>query len=311
MKLHLAIRCRWPVVFSLLMLLTSCGNPTPGAPPTTTRLVAIVTPSPRATRSLPCSTPGSGTLTATPLLLHSPSALPTLSPGPTLTAIQRRAFVEEMLRTNGGCELPCWWGVMPGQSKWQTVKDRFTAYGGFAFELPHPERLFDYRVRVVFVEQDGIVQTIQVIGEVFRGATSDHFAQDWSRYSPDQVLGRYGRPSQVMLSLVPAFEVDSAPYYQLVVLYEEIGTAIRYIGPATYSEPAIQACLIFERVDAVYLWLQSPDQETPLVQQAMVPDEMPYFRSLEEATGISVETFYETFREPNRGGCLEGPPTGP
>ncbi|MCP4538783.1 MAG: hypothetical protein GY832_16745 [Chloroflexi bacterium] len=49
-----------------------------------------------------------------------------------------------MLETNGGCDLPCWWGVTPGQSEWQTVMDLTETLGGFAFDMPHPDRLFDY-----------------------------------------------------------------------------------------------------------------------------------------------------------------------
>jgi hypothetical protein len=98
-----------------------------------------------------------------------------------------------------------------------------------------------------------------------------------------------------MIEVVPTIEPGSSPYYILAILYDQLGFSVRYIGPATYGESLIRVCYIFNQVTDIDLWLQSPKQVTPLVQGAITPDEMPYFRSLEEATGMSLEKFYNTF----------------
>ena len=39
---------------------------------------------------------------------------------------EMQAYVREMLQTNGGCELPCWWGIIPGKTSWKEMQAAFT-----------------------------------------------------------------------------------------------------------------------------------------------------------------------------------------
>jgi hypothetical protein len=258
------------------------------------------------------STPGIGASTPSlesPTSLPSPSISPTLTPAATLTAGERQALVKELLQTNGGCELPCWWGVVPGQTDWQTVREQFIQYGGFIFQIPHPERHFDYRVRNNFAPREEIVRFIHVEGRVFVGATSEQFAQDWRRYSLSQILMRFGEPSQVILQLAPPTDGHAA--YLLHLYYSQLGIGVGYFGLATFENPVIQACPTFDSIVGIDLWLQAPEEEVALIDRALTPDEMDYFRPLEEATGISIEEFYNTFSVPESQVCLEGPSTWP
>ena len=208
-----------------------------------------------------------------------------------------------MLETNGGCELPCWWGIVPGKTDWQSVKERFTAIGGFVFEIPSPERLFDYYIDLSFEHSHGVVESITVMSEIARGYTSKHFAQDWRRYSLDQVLTRYGEPSQVHIQLVPAIEPGAPVYYNLALVYDHLGFFINYEGPAVHEPPVMRACPRFEEVTLIVLELQvSRPGESVLEPQEEYP-----FPTLEEATGMNVDAFYEVFRDADSDTCLESP----
>lgn len=292
---------KYIVFMLLLVLLTSCTDP---SVPT----ILPATPSAVPT-SLPTTPSQPPLLVTTSVSMEIPS-VPTPISYPTLTAEERQAFVREMLNTNDGCELPCWWGVVPGQSDWPSVLDRFIGYGGFVFDFSHPDRLFDYRVSLDFDEQAETIQSIQVTGEIPGGTTSEHFAQDWHRYSLDQVLTRYGEPSQVMLQWVPPLEGGNPPYI-LLVFYDHLGFAVLYLGSATYDGTAFEVCPAFDQVTYISLWLQASDNETSLMERAITSDEAPYYRFLEEVTGMSLEVFYNTFRSPDSQVCLEGPPTLP
>lgn len=285
-------RFQYIVVFLLLVFLVSCKVP------------RIPTP----VSSAPMPSPVPPTINPSPTHTFVSS---TLTPAATLTADERQTLLKEMLQTNGGCALPCWWGITPGQTDWQTVRNQFIGYGGFVFEMPHPARPFDYSVDLAFDQKDGVVRFINVRGGVFTGATSEHFARDWRRYSLDQVLIRYGEPSQVMLQLTPPMEAGSPAGYALDIYYDELGIAVRYLALATYEEMMIRACPVFDHITGIDLWLQSPEEEASLVGRAIAPDEMAYFRPLEEATGMSLETFYDTFSNPDIQVCLEGLPTLP
>jgi len=211
-----------------------------------------------------------------------------------------------MLETNDGCELPCWWGIVPGRSEWQAVLNRFIAYGGFAFEIPHPTRSYDYMLDLSLDHQNGVVQSIHVMSFITPGGKSDHFSQDWHRYSLDQVLTRYGQPSQVMLKLSPN---PPGPYYpySLFVFYDHLGILIRYSGSAIPGEP-FRICPKLEEVEHLNLWLQPPGEGPSLLElanldRAVLAQMLP----LEQATGMDIQTFYETFREAEAAVCLESP----
>lgn len=264
------------------------GTPLPIAP------TCSPSPVPSPTLEPPTSVPSPSPVPAarTPILTRTP-------PSPTLTADEEYAYVQDMLTTNGGCELPCWWGITPGESSWQDANDRFP-YLNFQFQFP--EELGDYDVHLTLTEEGGLVQFIEARGYCFPD-DCDRFAQDWARYSLDQVLSRYGAPSRARIALVLPVEPGGPIYYILYVFYDDLGVGLRYMGPAVAQGEVLRTCFSFEDIT---LWLQSPESSTPL-EHAIGPDEWSFAVPLDEATGMSVEEFYETFRQP--GACLEAPPT--
>lgn len=46
-------------------------------------------------------------------------ALPSPTSYPRLEENEAHARVVELLKTNGGCRFPCWWGIVPGKTHWQ------------------------------------------------------------------------------------------------------------------------------------------------------------------------------------------------
>ena len=156
--------------------------------------------------------------------------------------------MQEMLKTNGGCDLPCWWGIVPGQTDWQILKSRFVVYGGSAFDGSKFTPPLGYRITHSFVQNNGIVESIQVMGEVLGNTASDGFAQDWRLYSLDRVLTHYGVPSQVWVFLLPATEPGVTPGYGLTVTYVHLGFSIYYEGPAGVSRLKVRACPLINRV---------------------------------------------------------------
>lgn len=296
--------------------LVGCSIPLP--PPRKTPspvAVTLFTPLPSAVLSpgpeLPTSTPEPIAVPATRMFY--PTWTPRTTLAPTLTADRERAFVIEMLETNGGCELPCWWGITPGETGWQIVKNLFDSVGKRTNDVLYPDgtvghgsRNFevsydgyrDYYLRHAFYERAGVIQSIQVEGALY-GNASEHFAQDWHRYALDQVLTRYGKPSQVRIHLFP---FDN-PYYGLTLVYDHLGFMVYYQGLAVRELPLVRACFRFDDVTSIHLTLQSPQSGRPLLGLS----ELDPSRPLEEVTGMSVEMFHETFKNPDSDVCFESP----
>lgn len=241
------------------------------------------------------------TLTPVPTPTSRPTPIPTLhhTPRPTLTTTEKYSYVQEMLGTNAGCELPCWWGIIPGESDLQDANDRLL-YNIYQF----PQDLGGYEVFFSLSEESDLVQSLNVEGYCFPDNCGP-FARDWARYSLDQVLSRYGTPSQVRITLALPIDSGGPTYYELYILYDNLGVGIHYKGPAVRQAELLHTCFSFSHIT---LWLQSPESSTSL-EQTVGPEEWFFHVPLEEATGMDIEEFYETFQ--HTGACLEAPPTFP
>ncbi len=156
------------------------------------------------------------------------------------------------------------------------------------------------RVSIVslnFSEGDKVVESIQAAGEVFRGFESERFAQDWRYFSWSEIMMKYGAPPQVWIAFTPRVESGAPVYYDLALVYDQLGFQINYLGPAVYSETMERACPRFDEVSSIVLTLDEPRTEES--------DPGRFFHQLEDAVGMSVTTFYETFKHMDRDSVLQ------
>ena len=84
-------------------------------------------PEPTATRRPP----------STPIPTLAPTA--TVVPVPALEIDDQAEAIGYLFDSNYGCALPCWWGIVPGETKWQAVEDFL---GPLAIEVEHQENLW-------------------------------------------------------------------------------------------------------------------------------------------------------------------------
>lgn len=239
---------------------------------------------------------------------------------PSLTVDEKEISARTMLEDNGGCELPCWWGITPGGTTLQTLQEKFgpyktvfplsfgtVLYDGPYFEILNSESQQDYHFNLAFTEEDGVIQLVEVRGQAYTHTPYGLFAQDWQRYSIDQILARYGVPSHVKVSFSPPSEPGAPPGYTMTIAYEDSGFWIRYHGSATYDGTLVRVCPAFTAVNYIVFHLQSREFKTTVFW----PDLGGYERTLEEATGMSLNTFYDDFKDASDQSCLESPPTLP
>jgi hypothetical protein len=257
-------------------------------------------------------------------------------------------LVADLLADNGGCELPCWWGITPGVTPWAEAQQMFLSYGksvstyeatpdwGIAHKVGlfgrHERYPFDYLVEHTLYERDGIVSMIGIHGHTpgwpaDEWSVSERFIPDWQRHSLDQVLARFGQPSQVLLH----YWAESAPPpFSVAVLYEDRGILIEYMGLNQWEEvegeqalDPILICPQRSHVTDINLWLRSPEQQADMTL-ADVPGFTDVFSqfgggylgllgfrstpTLEEATGMSVDEFARIFADPGTDACLRASP---
>ena len=78
------------------------------------------------------------TATETPLptktATSTPTATPTLTPLPTISPSQRGQAYNDLMGSNGGCTLPCWWGFELGKTSLGEVRQLYTAFDTYISE---------------------------------------------------------------------------------------------------------------------------------------------------------------------------------
>lgn len=217
-------------------------------------------------------------------------------------------MVQELLENNGGCKLPCWWGITPGKTTWAEARkflESFSIYvgetGGVQVPLPAPysnAKFMDHGYSI----KNGIVEFIRIY----------NFNLAPNYYLP-KFLETYGQPSEIWIQTFSQEEIGQQNF-TFDLLYLDKGILIEY-GIATPIKDAtvegkLKNCLRGADSPFIYLWspennkMSSQDVRQKFINTRWPPAEP---KPLFEATGMDIKTFYETFKNPNTNVCLETP----
>lgn len=192
--------------------------------PTMNRPPETASPTVAATRIQPTE---SATSTLSP---------PTPTPKPTLTGEQKTAMLTELLQLDSSCPLPCWLGIVPGESQLEPVLTRFKELGFRVGSTSAGLRgADDFIVAQDFGSSEGIVTTIEVTGgydsqDEESLAFSQTFTRGWQDYSMKEMLDRYGIPSHVFLYSPYRPDPGGGPSYHLIMIYDSQGVVVEYDG---------------------------------------------------------------------------------
>jgi hypothetical protein len=313
----------------LLVLLVSVACDSKAAVPTVSPLIipsatAIRVSSPTLTLVPPNTPTSPPTATSTPMPKPTLTLVPHPTPGPTLTKDEEQTLVLKLLKENSECRLPCWWGFTPGETAWLTAEKFFLSHGkrigryydsqgtvySVDFFIPnHGSQINqDYYTTKGDVIDVITVRAVPAVHDEKLDYGDAQLAGDGFLYMLSQMLTTYGQPSEVLLETFTGTPDGGRPPFSLLLFYPEKGILVRYHGPAEKTGKTLRLCPSQADVGLV-LW--SPESSMTLDHLPNLGNEivgdMSWFRSLEEATGMSVEQFYQSFARPNNKRCLETP----
>ncbi|MFH2102744.1 MAG: hypothetical protein ABIJ39_05235, partial [Chloroflexota bacterium] len=286
------------LLFVLILILGSC-QPVQNTPPVPSPSVA----SPAATLT---ATP-EPTTTSTPTSTAMPTFLPPLPVG------TPEEVVLELLRSNHGCQLPCWWGIMPGVTTYPQVTTLLEplakrplyiggspmTYGLLGAEFTLQEiysSLTEVRLDIDFIE--GIVQSIVVYGFEIPDL-----------YDVGRIMDQFGPPEDILISTVQTNIYPSLPFI-LFMFYPDLGMFLSYSVDGYSNGQTIRACLDtwVSYVPSFYLWSPGVTETmADVLEMWAIKFDWFVLHSLEEATGMTVEAFYETYRHPAADPCINTP----
>lgn len=308
--------------YGAIMFLVSCATYTATPLPNLSETNVPFTPSPTDPVQLPTmiattlavsSTPPQVIPTSTSFVLPTkgPETLPTISPDVV------KSFVFELTNENQNCLLPCFWSIAPGKTEWQDAEAFLStfaysmSYGapdGTFSELPVggsfiawmylflPETSnapFSY----AFDVRDGIVTMV------------DAYILPVPNSTLKAILNEYGKPTEIWLLTANA-PMDDVLGFSLTLFYGQHHFMLEYSNwDGEITDGKVRGCLTGEESSHLVAW--SPDEELTFAEttEGLHEPRRPiiYNLPIEEATEMSVETFYETFKNENEPICLETP----
>lgn len=312
----------------LMVMLTGCGLPAENVA-TTSSSVPVTTTS--ATEMLQSTLTPTATSTPTPSSTHT--AVPTL---PVEDARQR---LLELLANNGGCQLPCLWGITPGISTnvearnilmpLSSIAAPETTYFGLLHGIPvgaitslYVENELRLNAGIGYdVFDDG--DTVRSIGFRVREekmVTDSYgnlygepvfdfppFAKRVEYYSLSHVLSKQGIPDSVMISFyLPSDNPSFAGGFEIALLYPEKGIWVHYTMPLYSLAGTQRGCPASAHVEMDLYPSGNPEAFYLLLEETDWARMKHGYKSVEEATSLSVEEFYQTFRNPTDK-CIETP----
>jgi hypothetical protein len=277
-------------ILLLLIILSGCISEKV-KPPVPSSTPSVITPLPTKTY-IPNTPTVTKTATLPPTSTHTSTATltmtPTETPQPTLLPEERNTLIRELLATNGGCRLPCWWGIVPGKTPWPEAEQLFshlrlyitdylisensTDHELGTFDPSHPE----IEITHSYIERDGLVYFMKIIA---RGLIDNaYFKKTWKNLSPENIVSLYGTPSRVWLWSIAYFPESPAGtemQYQVWLFYDELGFLAAYTGLVPYK-PTYHICPTFGGVGQIYeleLYIKPPASTAPLETLTRFPSQ--------------------------------------
>jgi hypothetical protein len=234
---------------------------------------------------------------------------PTWTPVATLPTEIRKQNLIELFSTNGGCDFPCWWGVSPGDPIQKvyalaSVVGKSPGIDGsdhyYTWSLDNLN-LVDFDMNF-HIGANQIVQHIDIsIREPSR--FRDYYVAFEEQLSLASLLGRYGKPSEVLLLVEPRIEPDSQIEYALFLAYEPQGFGVEYSGLVDSEDP-IRICSV--KLNDYHLRYVSLYMRDP--QQVIVERNGFYtndFQPLDQVASMSSDVFFQVFSNDESSPCIE------
>lgn len=301
---------RLTAILALLPLLL-CGacrgqsvlsaSPITEIPPRTSTFTVVPSPSATQTSTQAASTPTQ----------FRPTVGPTLTPLPTLNTRDAHNIVMSLLTENAGCSIPCWWGIVPGETRWDVARQSLSQFasvwaGGSGNRLGldgqvHFVESWSARYAVPgetstgitnFGIRDGVVQSIHV------GPIGTHL-----RYRLSQLLVQMGEPDTVR---VWGDQIGDGTWpFSVLIYFSDEGVLAEFDLRPKETESYLFGCVThFARPS---LHLVDPAGPYHVADPELLGDSIDKALPLSDATGVDVAEFYQTYKSDEAEFCLRTP----
>ena len=250
---------------------------------------ATFTPTPTATIAQPTATPTTVAATLTPL--------------PTLEGEALMQAVAELLANPMDCDVPCWWGAIPGITLENDIRHFISPYNFDIYEYEYEDNGKSYNAMALGIDRDEERNDFNIrMGFIFNNSILFQV----SGYSPSisEVLAKYGQPDEVWLETMPKAYQGVLPV-RLNMVYLKLGMAVGYRADGDSDNGVVTGC--FADKETGRLRLIIPNTATSYYDFPIIFETDRHYRLLEEATSMTMAEFMQAFSDPTNPQCIETP----
>ena len=215
---------------------------------------------------------------------------------------EEKAITAQFLKDNGNCEVPCIFGVEPGKSTFDDVRQIIMPIFGEGLILEDENGGlstcgFSFRTEnklggsfvISFIND--IVESIRF--DLDSSNPSEISMEEWSAFTLTGVLSQYGVPSRVEFFIITNTRLGSSEYVSIwyKVYYDEFNTEALYAGPRVKATETYHLCLS-EQIPDMRLYINETHE---MIVQGVL---------LEEVTALNENDFYQLVMSNDRA-CLD------
>lgn len=208
---------------------------------------------------------------------------------PTLSVVDSAEIVNDLLLYNGGCKLPCFWGVVPGTTEWNTAKAFLQTFAeireGKHYSIKVRESEYHHTSLIEFnVEKNVIIEI--TVGLPFT-----------RNFTIEKVLTDYGKPDEVYLLTYRNSPTNPIPSF-LILSYQHQGILAQYEFESQKVND--NDFLICSQPIGPSLWLRSPQKmlsDLEINQSVFGEEPSLILQKIDEVSDITIEKFYNEFKE--------------
>ena len=192
--------------------------------------------------------------------------------------------MQPLLREPMNCDIPCFWGIIPGKTLFDDARTFFSSLG---FTPREGEDFYSIAYKsdngvgfsVIFYTSGNIIENIKLTPVIVKPVEGS--PREWIAYSPETLIKRFGSPSDV------EFAIDNGPNYVVTMsmYFDTSGLIVLYSGynmlPERPRSPFL--CPLTAPFDYVRLWIGPNPTDPPSFETV----------SLVEATSLSMDQFIQ------------------
>lgn len=252
----------------------------------------------------------------TPTITYTPTLVRTM------TAEEKEREALQLLKTNGGCNYPCFWGFMPGVTKYSEMRYSMMEKG-FRFLGPYRDRYYDTGMDfetaniVLGIETEVVDDTVQAISVGLGGKDLPDLAPNFLLAALMKTLEE---PTEVWFdsSYVEGMAGRTTANYTFWIYFEHKGTILKFSGVGRLHPDYIEICPGDRNrfvKDPRYLdhgvsfYFQSVDSDRTLSElHAAIGDVIPEpARKIEDVSEIIPTAFYDIITGASEKACFNTP----